>query len=59
MTKRDLLVTVVVTLICGGILVLFTDIETPLRPRHQPDPAALKRGPGSLPKPGPSQPGSP
>jgi len=51
MTKQDLLVTGVVVLICGGILVLFTDIEEPLLPGRPPDPAALKRGPLYLPHP--------
>lgn len=30
MTRQQLLVTTVVTLICSGILVLFTDLEQPL-----------------------------
>lgn len=56
MTKRDLLVTGVVALICGGILVLFTDIEEPLLPSRRVDPAAVKRGP--LNQPNPSRPES-
>lgn len=32
MTRQHLLVTTVVALVCGGILVLFTDIEQPLLP---------------------------
>lgn len=40
MTRQHLLVTTVVALVCGAILVLFTDIERPLlRPGHPSAPS--------------------
>lgn len=46
MTRQHLIVTTVVTLLCAGILVLFTEIEQPLLQRG----AALSTpGPGETP----------
>lgn len=41
MTRQHLLVTAVVALVCGAILVLFTDIEQPLRPHTPTTPKSL------------------
>jgi len=46
MTRQHLLVTAVVALLCGAILVLFTNIEQTLRPHTPTTPKLLpKRSP--------------
>lgn len=46
MTRQHLLVTTVVSLLCAGILVLFTEIEQPLLQRGA---SISSPGPGSAP----------
>lgn len=48
MTRQHLLVTTVVALLCGAILVLFTDIERPLL---RPGPGDTHTRPAAAPTP--------